>query len=358
MQRREFLMSGMAVALRKGKLDEAVALIEKQTASGEVAAASLAVRQGSFTLARAFGEAKSPDTVFLLASITKPMTVTAVMILSDRGRLALSDPVRKYIPEFHGGDRDRITIRHLVTHTSGLPDMLPENTALRKRHAPLKDFVAATCQTPLLFPPGSEVRYQSMGILLAAEVVERIAGMPLRDFLRREVFEPLGMHRTSLGRGGRKIADTAQCQVAAVPDQNYGKAGDEDWNWNSPYWRDLGAPWGGAHSTAPEVTRFLEMFLHPDGRVLKKETAASMIVNQTQPVKEPWGLGWMVKPGNFGRACSPRTFGHYGSTGTVAWADPAVNLTCVLLTTRPAAQSRDHLLGPVSDLVSESAVES
>lgn len=293
MRRREFLLGGLAAALQRQELDEAVSLISRQTANGGVSAAALTVRQGSFVFSRSFGQVKSPDTDFLLASITKPMTVTAVMVLSDLQKLSLSDPVRKYIPEFHGGDRDLITIQHLVTHTSGLPDMLPENEALRKRHAPLSEFVAATCKTPLLFKPGTQLRYQSMGILLAAEIVQRITRTPLRAFLRQEVFEPLGMRRTFLGLGPLKIPETAQCQVT----------GNDDWNWNSPYWRDLGAPWGGAHSTAPDVTRFLESFLHPDGRVLKKETAASMIVNHTQPLKNPWGLGWMVKPGTFGKAC-------------------------------------------------------
>jgi CubicO group peptidase (beta-lactamase class C family) len=172
--------------------------------------------------------------------------------------------------------------------------------------------------------------------------VERLTRTPLREFLRRELFAPAGMSATSLGLGGRKIAGTALSQVED----------DTDWNWNSPYWRDLGAPWGGAHSTAADVTRLLELFLHPDGRVLKPETARSMIVNQTG-LPDPWGLGWMIKPGTFGKGCSPATFGHYGSTGTVAWADPKTNVTCVLLTTKPAAQSRDGLLGPVSDLVAE-----
>jgi CubicO group peptidase (beta-lactamase class C family) len=338
MQRRDFLMGALASPLQAGRIDQALALIVRKTSSGEVAEAALLVRHAAANVA-----SLRPDRVFLLASITKPMTATAVMILCDRGRLRLDDPVRKFIPEFSGGDRDQIVIRHLLTHTSGLPDMVPENTALRKRHAPLSDFVAATCRTPLLFKPGTEVRYQSMGILLGAEIVERVTGARLRDFLRRELFEPAGMTDTSLGLGGRRIADTAQCQVE----------GDDDWNWNSPYWRDLGAPWGGAHSTAADVTRLLELFLHPDGRVLKPETARAMIMSQTK-IADPWGLGWMIKPGTFGKGCSPEAFGHYGSTGTVAWADPKTNLTCVLLTTKPAAQSRDGLLGPVSDLVAGS----
>src|SRR6185436_12331665 len=136
-------------------------LIDKAIRSGAVSAAALHVKQDSYELSRAFGRAPSPETPFLLASITKPMTATAVMILCDRKALALSDPVRKFIPEFTGGDRDATTIKHLLTHTSGLPVMLPENEALRKRHAPLKDFVAGTLKTPLLFKPGAKCQYQS-----------------------------------------------------------------------------------------------------------------------------------------------------------------------------------------------------
>jgi CubicO group peptidase (beta-lactamase class C family) len=341
MQRREF-MAGLALALRRDRMDAASKLIESQTSSGEVSAAVLRVARGSDVFVKAFGAAKSPDTVFLLASITKPMTAAAVMILRDRAALSLQDPVQRFIPEFRGGERDVITIRHLLTHTSGLPDMLPGNVELRKRHAPLRDFTAATCGTPLLFKPGTEVRYQSMGILLAAEIVERLSRQPLREFLRKELFTPLGMKQTSLGLGGRRIPDTAQCQVEEK----------SDWDWNSPYWRDLGAPWGGAHSTAADVGRFLDFFLDPRPPVIRAETAAEMIRNQTRGLNKPWGLGWMTEPGTFGKGCSPATFGHYGSTGTVAWLDPASRISCVLLTTKPASSSRHHLLGPVSDIAS------
>src|SRR5712691_2994459 len=236
MQRRDFLTGAVALALKRDRVDAAVALIDKATSDGRVSAASLHVRQGSYELSRAFGRAPAPATPFLLAYITKPMTATAVMILRDRSALALSDPVRKFIPEFTGGDRDSITIKNLLNHTSGLPDMLPENDALRKRHAPLSEWVAITCKTPLLFKPGTKVKYQSMGVLLAGEIVQRITKTPLRDFLRKEVYEPLKMSQTSLGLGGRPISSTALCQVP-----------DDDWGWNSLYWRDLGSPWGGAH---------------------------------------------------------------------------------------------------------------
>jgi beta-lactamase class C len=345
MTRRSFLAGAVAMAIEEDKLAEAVAAIEAATRSGDVWSAALYVRQGEFTLSRGFGRSPAPDAVYLLASITKPMTATAVMTLVEGGAVSLTDRVDKFIPEFRGGDRALVTVRHLLTHTSGLPDMLPENTELRKRHAPLKDFVAGVCKTPLLFKPGTQVRYQSMGILLAAEIVERVTHQPLRDYLKKEVFAPLGMEKTSLGLGGRRISDTVLCQV---PEHT-------DWDWNSPYWRDLGAPWGGAHSTAPEVARFLDLFLKPGGRVLRPETARQMVTNQTPGLNTPWGIGWMVKPGNFGKACSAATFGHYGATGTVAWADPKSGTECVLLTTKPAAQSRDGLLGPVSDAVSRAA---
>jgi len=342
MTRRNFLYSAFA-AIERGQIDAAIAKIQAATANGDVSAAALYVEQGTTRIAKGFGKARSENEVFLLASITKPMTAAGVMKLVERGQIKLEDKVNKYIPEFSGGDRDSVTVRMLLTHTSGLPDMLPENEALRKKHASLKEFVAGTCKTPLLFKPGTQCKYQSMGILLASEIAERVTRTPFRDLLRNEIFTPMGMTQTSLGLGGRRIPDLAQCQV---PNPN------DDWNWNTPYWRDLGAPWGGAHASAADVARFLKYFLEPTGKSLKAATAQNMIVNQNQGLNKTWGIGFMIEPGTFGKSCSPKTYGHYGSTGTVCWADPAKSLICVLLTTKPADQSRAGLLGPVSDLVS------
>jgi len=368
MRRRDFLQRTMALTvaltaplqrlLKRGRLDEAAGLVQKFVDAGRLNAAVLHVRQDSHTFRRAFGEAKTPDTIFLLASITKPMTAVGMMVLADRGELRLSDPVHKFIPEFTEGGRKFITIKHLLTHTSGLPDQLPENIELRKRYAPLEEFVDRTIKVPLLFKPGARVEYQSMGLLLAAEVAERITNTPFRRFLDETVFEPLGMTRTALGLGRFQIKDTVLSQ-ADEADNLYG-GGAEDtsgWNWNSEYWRDLGAPWGGAHSTGPDLANLLQYFLDPDDRVLKKATAAAMLVNQNEGLDRPWGIGFELNSplNTFGRACSPRTFGHSGATGTLAWADPATRLTCVILTTWPARASKDILITPVSDLVSESA---
>ena len=311
--------------------------ISNQVQSGEIAAAAFLVRQGKFELARGYGKA-TDETPFLIASPTKPMTVSAVLWLRDRGELRLSDPVQKFLPKFSGVDRAAVTIRHLLTHTSGLPDMLPDNEELRKRHAPLSDFIAGTCRTLLLFRPGEKVSYQSMGILLAAAIVEKIGGQRPADFLQEKIFAPLKMTRTSLGLGGRKIAETAQCQVSDP----------SDWDWNSAYWRNLGAPWGGAHSTVRDLAAFTEAFVADGKEPWPQSTRLEMRTIQTGELRPSYGFGWSREPGAFGRKCSTATFGHFGSTGTVVWHDPQAKITCVILASRPL---RTTLLVPASEIV-------
>jgi beta-lactamase class C len=333
-------------------MESASRLVQAQVDAGELESAVLHVRRGASAFQRAFGKAATADAVFLLASITKPMTATAVMLLSDRGELKLTDHVVKFIPEFADGARKDITIEHLLTHTSGLPDQLPENKELRQKHAPLADFVQGAVRTPLLFPPGTKYHYQSMGILLAAEIVERITKMPLREFLARQVFTPLGMTRSALGLGGFKLADTVRCQTEhAPPEAGGGAPGTQDWDSNSAYWRNFGAPWGGAHSTAPDVARFLDSFLHPEGKVLRDETARLMIQDHTPGLEARRGLGFALGPHGFGKTCSLKSFGHGGSTGTLAWSDPETDTTCVILTSLPMSVSGSLLLNPVSDIV-------
>ena len=339
------LLGSAMLAVKRGRLEEAVGIIQEQTASQQLSAATLVVHHQSGVESRAFGKALNTDAVFLLASLTKPMTASALMILVDRKQVSLTDRVQKFIPEFRGDGREQVLVKHLLTHTSGLPDMLPNNEALRTQHAPLAEFVAFTCRTPLLFVPGSEWRYQSMGILLAGEIVSRVSGEPLPEFLRKYFYRPLGMSKTSLGLGGRSVSETMLCQV---DERN-------DWDWNSGYWRNLASPWGGAHASGPDVARFLQYFAHPNEGVLKPETALAMVTNQTAGLQRRWGLGWMLNNGTFGRSCSPDTFGHEGSTGTLCWCDPRKALSFVLLTTRPSAHSSKTLLFPVSEAVSESA---
>ncbi len=360
MRRRELLFGSMGVGLAScaggpeapgDGFDLASDLISGIAASGQLRSAVLTVQNGTTIRSRAFGEAPSEDAIFLIASISKPMTATGLMLLADRGELKLSDPAQKFIPEFSEGDRSKITIKHLLTHTSGLPDQLPENQELRERNAPIEDFIERAIRTPLLFEPGARYQYQSMGILLASEVAQRITGERFPDFLRREVFAPLGMTRTAMGLGSFTLDEVERCQVEfAAPESGAGDPAAAGWDWNSPFWRSFGAPWGGAHSTAPDVNRFLQSFLHPDGKVLNEETARSMIAELTPGMEKSRGLGFALGEG--GKNSSARAFGHGGSTGTLSWADPEADRSFVLLTSLPSRKSRDLVLRPASDLAS------
>jgi CubicO group peptidase (beta-lactamase class C family) len=251
--------------------------------------------------------------------------------------------VVRFIPEFRDGARSRVTIRQLLTHVSGLPDHVPENPALRKCHAELSEFVAEAVRTPLLFAPGTRYSYSSMGILLAAEIARRIRGRDFREFVAETVFRPLGMSRSAMGLGRFQLADTMRCQVEdAAPESGAGDPTASDWDWNSRYWRELGAPWGGAHSSAADVARFLAEFLHPTDRMLKPETTRLMIRNHNPSGVSPRGLGFVVGAKAGSPDCSEKTFGHGGATGTLAWADPLSDTICVVLTTLPAGAAQPH----------------
>lgn len=325
--------------------------LDDLVASGRAGAAQLAVRRGeTFSLCRAFGTNRDDpvtrDDPFLVASITKPMTATAVMQRVEAGDVGLDDPVAEYLPAFTGEGRERVTVRHLLTHTSGLPNMLADNEALRRRNEPNATFVDRTLEASLRFDPGTETAYQSMGTNLAGAIVERVTDVPLREYLREHVFDPLGMHDTFLGLGGRSLDVVVPCDVEPAA----GDPGFERWDWNSRYWRDFGAPWGGAHSTATDLAKFLGAFLQDGGPILDAETAAAMTAHQTPEHEEAWGLGFQLGPerDHFSPAVSSATFGHAGATGCVAWADPTRELTVVCLTTLPLADQPDGFLADVS----------
>ncbi len=361
MKRRTFVMGGLGSALsvpllgamKQDKFDAAAAVLARAVEEGKVRAASLCVRHGKDEVARSFGAAKTPDAMLLLASITKTMTAAAVMTLVDREKLRLEDPVSKFLPEFSAGPRGAITLRQLLTHVSGLPDQLPENAALRKSHATLAQFVEAAVRTPLLFEPGARFSYSSMGILLASEVARRITGADFRDVVDRAVFQPLGMTRSALGLGRFTRDELLPNQVErAAPEAGAGDPTANDWDWNSPYWRELGAPWGGAHGSAADVARFFAEFLHPTERMLKPDTARRMVTNHNAEGIVPRGLGFSLGTRAGSPGCSEKTFGHSGSTGTLAWADPATDTVCVVLTTLPASV-QPHPLRAASDLVAK-----
>jgi CubicO group peptidase (beta-lactamase class C family) len=364
MKRRKFLFqtgSGLALgssllqaAMKQEKWGAAAEILSTATASKQVHAASIYVRQGNSEFARTFGAAKSVDDIFLLASISKTIAAAAVMKLHETGKFALDDPASRFLPEFTGDGRETITVSQLLTHVSGLPDQLPENAALRASHAPLPKFVEAAMRTPLLFPPGTEYRYSSMAILLATEIAQRISGTPFPDFVAESIYRPLEMHRSAMGPGQFSLDELMPCQVEyAAPESGAGDPTTKNWDWNSPYWRQLAAPWGGAHSSASDVARFLSEFLHPTGRALAPETARLMITNHNPAGFHTRGLGFDIGTGAGGKGCSEVTFGHTGSTGTLCWADPKSDTICVILTTLPGKAVDPHPRNLASDRVAE-----
>ena len=351
------------------RIEVAHGLIETWARDAEVPASAFIVgrRTGAIEVrvaGRRTLELGSPplrdDAIFLAASLTKPIVAVATMMLLERGRITLDDAVAAYLPEFGRNGKEGVRVRHLLTHTSGLPDILPENDALRARHATLSDFVAATCRSPLLFAPGTAVRYQSSGFTILGELVLRLTGRTLPGFLESEIFGPLGMADTSLGwRPERRDRQTA-VRIDAQQAQT-------DWHWNSPYWLGFGSPWGGLVTSASDYGRFLAMMLG-DGRsggvrILAPATVEEMVTNQldsfpVMPEAErrlrPWGLGWRLRwPGSsahFGDLLGPRSFGHWGATGTLAWADRARDAFAVILTSQPQ-QDQGTYLGRLSNVL-------
>lgn len=351
MQRRTFLGTALAAsvgsplsaAVRTQRWDDAAHVLQRAVAAGQVETAALHVVQGDGSYTRHFGKAASDDAMFLLGSISKPINVTAVMTLFDQGKFQLDDRVTKFLPAFTGGGRDEVTIRHLLTHVSGLPDQLPDNNVLRKRHASLAEFAEQAARAPLGFVPGSQYRYSSMGILLATRIAEIISGSDILTLVDRAVFQPLGMEHSAQGLGRFKLPDMVNCQSeGAAPESGSGDPQAREWNWNSPYWRKLGAPWGGTHASAPDLGKFLAEFLRTGGKVVRPETARRMIKNHNAPGITPRGLGFAVGQQAGSPGCSDQTFGHTGSTGTLCWADLATQTICVVLTSLPSRAAKPH----------------
>lgn len=315
------------------KLNQAAKLMQGWIDDGRVQSASILVSQdqGARRFARNFGAAKGPEPVFLLASITKPMTAAVVMTLVDEGKLSLDDHVTKFFPAFTGEGRENITIRHCLTHTGGLPDMLANDEDLRERHASLADYREGALKAPLKFAPGSKYSYSSMGILMASEIAQKITGSPIAELMETRIFKPLKMTRTGYGLRGRNNAGTVASQAAPAMTEA-GKKSWNDWNWNSAYWRNLGAPWGGALGSAADIVKFYDEFLWLRGRILKRETESRMIANNSPAGVKASGLGFDLRPSVGSPANGHNTFGHNGSTGTLSWADPDTGTICVVLT--------------------------
>ena len=349
-RRRPFLLSitlGTLLTMKSNAnqrdWNSVTAILDKAVADNTIRAASVFLRVGDEIFEKQFGTAQSNRSAFLLGSITKPMAIAAVMTLYDRGVFDLDDPVVKYLPEFQGERRNQVTIRHLLTHTSGLPDQLPDNNHWRRSHASLKQFADQAILLTPRFQPGTQYEYSSMGILLACEMARRHTQQSIPDFVEAKVLQPLQMKDSCLGRKHLDRNDLIAVQTEfAAPEAGGGDPTAKSWDWNSDYWRDLGAPWGGMHASARDVALFLETFVRHDGRILRPETTRLMIRNHNPDSLPSRGLGFDVGLEELGFPRGSSIFGHTGSTGTIAWADPDRDRICVILTSLPGAAIKDH----------------
>ncbi len=352
------------------RLKEIPARMQKFVDDSTVAGAvTLVARHGQVASVEAVGYAdlatKAPmrtDNLFWIASMTKPMTAVAVLMLQDEGKLSVDDPVEKHLPEFKdqwlAQSRSAtnvtlvkparpITVRDLLTHTSGLGDV-----PLPRMHSTLAELAMAYSQQPLKFPPGSKWEYCNSGINTLGRIVEVASGQPFAEFLQKRLFNPLGMRETTFWptpAQARRLAKPYQPKQGGgleLTDIGFIKGGISDRE-RPPF------PSGGLFSTASDVARFYQMMLAGGEcrgkRLLSREAVSQLTHTQTSDIKTgftdgmSWGLGFAVvkEPKGVTEMLSASTFGHGGAYGTQSWADPKKDLIVVLMIQRAKMGNAD-----------------
>jgi CubicO group peptidase (beta-lactamase class C family) len=288
--------------------------------------------------------AKKPmttDALFWIASQSKSITATALMMLVDEGKVKLDDPVEKYLPEFRGqwlaAERDNehellrrprhpITVREILSHTSGLPfkSALEEPTL---DLVPLHLTVRGYAMTPLVFEPGSKYQYSNAGINTAGRIIEVVGGMPYEEFLDKRLFEPLGMKDTTFWPNEEHLRRLAKSYRPNAARNDLVETPITQLKYPLSDRKRQPMPAGGLFSTAYDLGRFCRMVLNRgtlDGkRYLSEEAVAQMTSKQTgDAVKDSYGLGWSTGGG---------TFGHGGAYSTNMTIDPKRGLITVFL---------------------------
>lgn len=314
------------------------------------AAAMLVARKGLIVSHNAYGpltpeEGAPPlatDSLFPLASLTKPLTATCILILVEDGKLDLFDPVSRFIPEFAGEGKEAVNLHHLLTHTSGLrPDDVRDHTVKQEEagvtvpepeataHPHLHKHLLLGCGTPLWKPPGTEMRYLDYGYGLLGEIVRRVSGQSLQQFAEERIFAPLGMNDT----------------FYTVPDAWFHRAVRRSEHLIGGKWFGMPdalrypSPSGGAYSTVRDMAVFGQMFMnggrYGDARILSPITVREMTKNQIPGVpatsngltfrEGSWGYGWNVrsmKQDDSGCLRSERAFDHGGAGGVRLLIEP------------------------------------
>ncbi|HTD86060.1 MAG TPA: serine hydrolase domain-containing protein [Candidatus Binatia bacterium] len=353
--------------------------VDDGTVSGAV---TLVAHKGEIVSVEAVGLADiankkpmRPDSLFWIASMTKPITATAIMILQDEGKLSVDDPVEKYLPEFKNqwlidsksGDTmtlkkapRTIMLRDLLTHTSGLSDV-----PAPRANCTLAELAMAYSQLPLKFPPGSKWEYCNSGMNVLGRIVEVASGQGYAEFLQERIFKPLAMKDTTFwlsGSQGKRLARSYQpAKGGGLEETNIlfirGDLSDRS---------RTAFPSGGLFSTAQDMWRFYQMALNGgefnDKRIVSRGSVDLMTRTQTGDIRAgftegmSFGYGWGVvkQPTGITEMLSPGTFGHGGAYGTQGWIDPKKELICVLMIQRVRLPNADA--SPIRKALQEAAV--
>jgi len=333
-----------ALGFDSTRLAAATGYLRAEVDSGAFPGGVLAVgRHGRLALLAPVGRYAVSDhraveagTIYDLASLTKVIGLTtACMILVDEGKLALDAPVQRYVPAFVGPMKDRVTIRHLLTHSAGLVADLPLYDSTKTPAAAL----AAVDTTTLVAPPGTEYRYSDLSAIVLMQAVERITGVPFDRWLAEHVFGPLGMPATRFRPPATwrdRIAPTEndtmfrhRLLVGEVHDESAARLGGVSGN-------------AGLFSNALDLARFAAMLLNGGAwdtlQLIRAETVAEFTTRQNVPPGSTRALGWDTPSdsgySSAGALLSRRSFGHTGYTGTSIWMDPERDLFIILLTNR------------------------
>lgn len=337
--RNEKISSMLAGRIEAGDFPSAVYLVAER---GDVVysdALGNAVNHGEKREAR-------PDTIYDLASLTKPL-ITGLLsaIFIERGELALDDPVSKYLPEFGVEEKRGIIIRHLLTHTSGLPAWRPLYLKAEDGAGVLRAIVGETLEQT----PGTKVIYSDLGFITLGFLLGKISGTTLIELARREIFDPLKLTRTFFNPDKALMTEVAACEVGNAYER--GTCGDA---LASAYvWREhliwgevhdgnahfLGGAAGhaGLFSTAPDALRIANQFFAESTELLKPSTCSLFRTNLTEGMGEARSVGWQLaatEGSAAGPLLPPDSFGHLGFTGTSCWNDPQRRRTFLLFTNR------------------------
>ncbi len=347
-----------SVGMSESRLETIDRVVTRGISAGGYPGAAVVVgRKGAAVWQRGFGHLSwGPDaasvvtnkTIYDIASLSKVVgTTSAIMLLYDEKKIDLDAPVFRYLPAFSGGNKDKVTVRQLLTHRSGLP---AGRDIWRVAHSP-EQAREMVLSTPLENVPDTRYVYSDLGADLLGFIVETVAGEPLDQFLDRRLFQPLGMTDTYY-----RPADSLRYRIAPTelnPPRGYplrGEVHDEN-----AYALGGVAGHAGLFSTAADLSIFAQMMLNKGDYAGKHIFTDSTVDLFTRRTTGHRALGWDTADGDFGSGqyLTEKSYGHTGFTGTSLWIDPDREMFVILLTNRVHAATAKRPAKVISDVRSD-----